>query len=147
MYQTNSPILTINLQSYITELQQRSHKIIGSLRLEATLVGLQSNPLLNAGSTQNSDQVSQGLIHLGLENLQKLKCTQLLWTSVPTLNYPLSEFIFPCIQADQPLFQFEHYLCPATVDLSRFLVTSSSVLEGLETMPRSDKLLWRKPGH
>lgn len=143
MYQTNSPILGSDLRSYRTELQQCSHRIVGSLRLEEPLVGLQSSLLLKAGSTQNSGQVSQGFAHLGLENLQKLESTQPLWTSLPKLNYPLSEFIFLGIQADPPQFRFEHYLCPATVGLSMFLVTSF-VLEDLETMPRPEKLLWRK---
>lgn len=100
MYQTNSPILCSHLQSYSMELQQCSHKITASLRLEMTLVGLQSNLLLKARSTQNSDQVSQGFVHLGLENLQKLETTQPLWSSVPKHDYPLSECVFPCIQAD-----------------------------------------------
>lgn len=117
---------------------------MGSLRLEEPLVGLQSGFLLKAGSTQNSGQVSQGFAHLGLENLQKPESTQPLWTSLPKLNYPLSEFIFLGIQADPPQFQSEHYLYPATVGLSMFLVTSSFVLEDLETMPRPEKLVWRK---
>lgn len=95
-----------NTQQQLTELQQCCHRIVVSLRLDGTLPGLQSNLLLKAGSTQNSDQVSQGFVHLGLENLQRPESTQPLWTSVPKLNYPLTEFIFPCIQADPPHFQF-----------------------------------------
>lgn len=38
----------------------------------------------------------------------------------PNLNYPVSKFIFPWIQADPPQFQSEHYPFPATVNLNMF---------------------------
>lgn len=68
---------------------------MGSLTLEGTTVGFQSNLLLKAESTQNSEVVSQGL-----ENLQKLDSIRPLQTADPKLDYPPSEFIFPRIQAD-----------------------------------------------
>lgn len=71
MYEANSPILSSNIQSYGSELQQCSHRIVVALGLEETLAGLQSDLLLKAGSAQNSGQVSQGFVRLGLENLQK----------------------------------------------------------------------------
>lgn len=55
-------------------------QICGITQVEGTLLALQSNLLLKAGSVQNSEQISHGFVHLSLEKLYKLESGQ-LWRS------------------------------------------------------------------
>lgn len=135
MYQTNSPILSSNLQSYSTELQQCSHRIVGPLVLKGTL--WDSSPI----SCSKQDQHRIQIRFLRALSTWVMK-TSRNWR-VHDSSGPLSQSLITLLM-NLFFLQFKHYLCPATMDVSMFSVTSSFVLESLETMPRSDKLLWRK---
>jgi len=65
--------------------QVGSFKITGSFKLEGTLADLLSNLLLKVGSAKRSDQVAQGFVQSGIENLKNGDCT----TSFANL--------FPCL--------------------------------------------------
>lgn len=115
---------------------QRSYRIMRLLKLEETLVGLQSNLLLKAQSTQNIQIRFFRALSTSAWKPQKLKSAQPFWISVLKLKYPLNEFLFRGVQADPPQFHFEHYLCPATVDPSSLSVVSCFVLKCFEIVPR-----------
>lgn len=77
----------------------------------------------------NSEQITHGFVHLGLEHFQGQRFPSLFGQPVPMLKYPHNKKYFPYIQLEPSLRQFIALVSPSPLVKSRFRLLSKLFLD------------------